>query len=44
MLPHNKRLMHSFFGKINFVRRFILDFVDISRPLQEMVKKEVDYK
>ena len=36
--------MQSFFDKINIVRRFIYDFVEIARPLQEMIKKDVDYK
>ena len=29
VLPHNKKAMQSFLGKINFVRRFISDFVEI---------------
>ena len=44
MLPHNKRSMQSFFGKINFVRRFISNFSEIAMPLQKMVKKDVYYK
>ena len=36
--------MQSFFGKINCIRRFISDFVEISRRFQEMIKKDVDYK
>jgi hypothetical protein len=32
--PHNKKSMQSFFGKINFVRRFVPDFVEIVKPLQ----------
>ena len=44
VLPHNKRSMESFFGKINFVRRFIFEFPEITRPLQDMIKKDVDYK
>jgi hypothetical protein len=27
--PHNKKVMQSFFGKINFVRNFTLDFVEL---------------
>ena len=33
--------MQSFLGKINFVRRFILSFFEIIRPLQKMIKKDV---
>ena len=36
--------MQSFFGKINFVRRFISNFSEIAMPLQKMVKKDVYYK
>ena len=37
-LPHNKKGMQSFMGTINFVRRFVLDFAQIVKPLQQMVK------
>lgn len=33
LYPHNKRSMHNFFTKINFVMRFILIFPKIVRPL-----------
>ena len=36
--------MHSFLGKINFVRRFIFDFAEIVNPLKEMIKKAENYK
>jgi hypothetical protein len=42
--PHNKNSMQSFFGKINFVRRFVPDFVEIVKPLQWMIKKYVQFK
>ena len=38
-LPHNKKGMQSFMGTINFVRRFVLDFAQTVKPLQQMVKK-----
>jgi hypothetical protein len=41
---HNKRSMQSLFGKINFVRIFVLDFVEIVKPLQKMIKKDVQFK
>ena len=44
VLPHNKKAMQSFLGKINFVRRFISDFANIVKPLQEMIKKDSDRK
>ena len=31
-------------GKINFVRRFIFHFVEIVNPLQEMIKKDFNFK
>ena len=44
VLPHNKKAMQSFLGKINFVRRFISDFAEIVKPLQEMIKKDANFK
>ena len=36
--------MQSFMGIINFVRRFVPDFAQIVRPLQQMVKQSVQFK
>ena len=44
VLPHNKRAIQYFLGKINFVRRFISDFMEIVKPLQEMIKKDFNFK
>ena len=44
VLPHNKNDMQSFLGKINLVRRFISDFAEIDKPLQEMIKKDSNFK
>ena len=44
VLPHNKKAMQSFLGKINFVRRFISNFAEIVKPLQEMIKKDSNFK
>ena len=44
VLPHNKKAMQSFLGKINFVRRFISDFAKIVKPLQDMIKKYFNFK
>ena len=44
VLPHNKKAMQFFLGKINFVRRFISDFAKIVKPLQDMIKKDLNFK
>jgi hypothetical protein len=44
VLPHNKKAMQSFLGKINFVRSFISDFAKIVKPLHEMIKKDSNFK
>ena len=36
--------MQSFMGTINFVQRFVLDFTQIVKPLQQMVKQSVQFK
>ena len=36
--------MQSFMGTINFVRRFVPDFTQIVKPLQQMVKQSVQFK
>jgi hypothetical protein len=33
-LPHSKKSMQSFLGKIKFVRIFVLDFAEIAKSLQ----------
>ena len=43
-LPHNKKGMQSFIWTINFMRRFIPYFAQIVKPLQQMVKKSVQFK
>jgi hypothetical protein len=43
-LPHNKKPMQSFFGQINFVRKFTPDFAEIIKTLQNMICKDVDFK
>jgi hypothetical protein len=42
--PHRKNSMRSFFKKINFVRKFVSGFVEIVKPLQQMIKKYVQFK
>ena len=36
--------MQSFLGKINFVRRFVPNFAQIVRPLQDLIKKYILFK
>ena len=36
--------MQSFLGKIKFVRRFLSNFMEIVKPLQEMIKKYFNFK
>jgi hypothetical protein len=43
-LPHNKKAMQSFFGQINFVRKFTPDFAEIIKPLQKMIHKDSEFK
>ena len=42
--PHKKKAMQSFLGKINFARIFIFYFVEIVKPLQDMIKKDTNFK
>jgi hypothetical protein len=44
VFPHNKKAMQSFLGMIKFMRRFISDFAEIVKPLQEMIKKDSNFK
>ena len=43
-LPHNKKGMQSFMGTINFVQRFVPDFAQIVKPLQQMGKQNAQFK
>jgi hypothetical protein len=36
--------MKSFFGKINLVRNFTSNFVEIVKPMQRMIHKYVEFK
>lgn len=42
--PHNKKVMQYFLGEINFVRRFIFYFTEMVKPLQEIIKKDPNFK
>jgi hypothetical protein len=41
--PTSKKSMQSFLGQINFVRRFIPNFSEMVRPLQNLIKKDTQY-
>ena len=43
-LPHNKKAMQSFFGKIIFVTKFTTDFAETIKPLQKMIHKDAKFK
>jgi hypothetical protein len=38
-IARNKKDVQSFIGKINFLRRFVLNFVEILKPITNMLKK-----
>jgi len=42
--PGIKKAMQSFFGKINLVRKFVSNFVEIVHPMQLMMKKDIVYR
>jgi hypothetical protein len=43
-IPRNKKDVQSFIGKINFLRRFVLNFVEILKPITNMLKKDAVIK
>jgi hypothetical protein len=43
-LPTNKKEMQSFFGKINFLRRFIPNFAQVVKPLNQLMNKDIWFK
>jgi hypothetical protein len=38
--PSSKKGVQSFFGKINFVRRFVPDYASIVKPINLLLKKD----
>ena len=43
-LPRSKKYIHRFSGKINFLRRFVPNYVEIMRSITHMLKKNVEVK
>lgn len=41
--PVNKKAMWSFLGKINFLEKLISDYVEIVKPMKDMIKKDAVY-
>eukprot|EP00253_Pinus_taeda_P034247 PITA_34247 len=42
--PRSRKEIQSFLGKVNFVRRFIPNFVEVFKNITKMLKKGVDFK
>jgi hypothetical protein len=43
-IPTNKKAMQFFIGKINFLRHFVPNFVEIIMPITNMIKKDAEIK
>jgi predicted AlkP superfamily pyrophosphatase or phosphodiesterase len=43
-LTTNKKEMQSLFGEINFLRCFITDFAQVVKPLNQLMKKDIQFK
>ena len=43
-IPRNKKEIHSFLGKVNFLRRFITNFVEVVNYVNNMLKKHNNFK
>ena len=43
-LPRNKKEIQSFLGKVNFLRRFITNFVEVVKYVNNMLKKDNNFK
>jgi hypothetical protein len=44
ILPKDKNTLQYFFGKINFLRRFISNFNEVVKPLNHLLKNDVPFK
>ena len=41
-MPKNFKALRSFFGKIDFIHRFIPNFTEITKPLNKLLKNDAD--
>jgi hypothetical protein len=41
--PINKKSLQSFFGKINFILRFVPNFVERIKPMSALLKKDIAF-
>jgi hypothetical protein len=44
ILPRNKKEIQSFLGKINLLRRFITNFIEVVKDLTDMLKNDSEVK
>ena len=44
MQPSSNKMMQLLLRKINFVRHFMPSFAEMVKPLQDMIKKESEFK
>jgi hypothetical protein len=42
--PNSKKSLQSFFGKINFIRRFIANFAEKVKPMNSLLKKDAFFR
>ena len=43
-MPRNKKEIQSFLGKVNFLRRFITNFAEVVKYVNNMLKKDNNFK
>jgi hypothetical protein len=43
-LPNNKKKFQSFFQKMNLIRIFIPNFIEITKPISNLLKKDCEFK
>ena len=43
-MPRNKKRIQSFLGKVNFLRRFITNFDEVVKYVNNMLKKDINFK
>ena len=43
-LPRNKKEIQSFLGKVNFLRRFITNFAEVVKYINNMLKKDNNFQ